>query len=187
MITAEGETLEEAERKLRELAWTLDPTEYDDQDEFEERTKGVFPEQITAQAKHAAELGSVEGMHTYGLLLLRQALERESRDRTFEDLQTEARDLVRKAALGGCWGAMDDLGRMKTDELGVELVEMLSFMELAGGDMMDYVEYCHESNPGQFSQKQIDAALDLARSMSKDMESRGIVKRQCDCFNGLHL
>lgn len=183
MAEVVSETLEEAEKKLRQLAWALDRTEYDGDDEFEEQTKGIFPEQITAQAKHAAELGSAIGLHTYANLLLHQALEQQQAGEPYEELQAQARELAMRSARAGCWGAMDDIGRMKTDQYGVGTVDMLAFMELAGGDMMDYVEHCHASTEDRYSQEEIDAALAMAKAISEEMAAAGIEKQQCDCFD----
>ncbi|MEL7187071.1 MAG: hypothetical protein AAFN50_11665 [Pseudomonadota bacterium] len=187
MVNVVGETLEEAERKLLKLTWALDRTEYDGDEEFEERTKGIFPDQITAQAEHAASLGSIPGLHALARIQARQALERQKKGQPYEDLQAKARDLAIQAARGGCWGAMSDLGRMMPDEFGVEVVEMLAFMELDGGDMMDYVKTCNSASVDTYSENDINAAIELAKKISQEMESAGIEKKQCDCFDPFEL
>ena len=176
------EDIESIQKKLRAMQWELDRSEYDDEEEWERVYARLYPAEVRKLAKRAAELGLVQGMHLYGRLLADEAFELEKAGKSQVAQVDEGREWVMRAALAGCWGAMDDLGTENTASLRPSRSESLAFHQLSGENPDRLVEYCRETLGIEITREEIDEGRRLFEGLRDQMEARGISKRACECI-----
>lgn len=165
------------EEQLVFLKVLLDENDYDDEDEFEERYDELYPDVIVA-SKRAAELGSVWGMHSYGMQLKNKAAIDGSKA-----TRAEAKKWTLLAAKNGCPGAIEDLSSEQCEELDVSPIEQLAFTMLMSRDPQAEVEYFKTEMADHISSQEIEQAVKMFDEMKSYMvKNEIVVLSHCDCY-----
>lgn len=175
----------EAEKELLKLRILLDGNEYDDMDEYESVLEEYYPDRVFEVAKRAADEGAISGMHLYGRMLAKKAAELDDSGEENSRMLTEAREWVKKAAQGGCWGAMDDLATEEVELLAVPIEEQIAFFKLSGsgGDLDEHLAYLRKHCGEEVTSEQLDKGIKLYDQFVKYAEENGgSKKKMCDCI-----
>ena len=174
-----------AEKELRELSIKLDCNEYDDYDEYEEVLSQLYPDVVFDVAKRAANEGGTNGMHLYGIMLAKKAMELKESAEDYKSLLKEARSWVVKSAEQGCWGAMNDLATEQVDLLEVPIDIQLAFYKLANpdDDLEEHINYLKEHCACVLTEEQREYSMKIYDELINSLERNGVTeKKMCECI-----
>ena len=171
------------EKELVELSIVLDPTEYDDEEEFEDACAEYDDAKIDEIAKGAAEQGSTMGMHNYGRRLMHKAMNLGDNSDERKQLLETATFWITKAAMNGCAGAVDDLACEQADILPTVMSDELAFYAVNNGieGAKSHAEYLSKHGY-EVADSDIEKALVKYEEIQRHYKENSIELEMCGCI-----